>query len=115
VVLIGHSLGCTTIAHWAAKHQVPIKGALLVAPSDIEQPVYTFPATGFAPIPLLKLPFPSIVVASEDDPWVSIERAKFFASSWGSSFINIGEAGHINVPSGYGPWEEGLTILEQFN
>jgi predicted alpha/beta hydrolase family esterase len=55
------------------------------------------------------------VVASEDDPWVSIERAKFFASSWGSSFINIGKAGHINVPSGYGPWEEGLTILEQFN
>ena len=115
VVLIGHSLGCTTIAHWAARNQAPIKGALLVAPSDIEQPVYTFPATGFTPIPLLKLPFPSIVVASEDDPWVSIERAKFFASSWGSSFINIGKAGHINVPSGYGPWEEGLTILEQFN
>ena len=115
VVLIGHSLGCTTIAHWAARNKTLIKGALLVAPSDIEQPVYTFPATGFAPIPLLKLPFPSIVVASEDDPWVSLERAKFFASKWGSSFVNIGEAGHINVPSGYGPWEEGLTILEQFN
>lgn len=115
VVLIGHSLGCTTIAHWASGHQTRIKGALLVAPSDIEQPVYTFPASGFAPIPLLTLPFPSIVVASEDDPWVSVERAKFFASNWGSGFVNIGKAGHINVSSGYGPWKEGLAILEQFN
>ena len=115
VVLIGHSLGCTTIAHWAAQMQLPIKGALLVAPSDIEQPVYTFPATGFAPIPLAKLPFPSIVVASEDDPWVSLERARFFASKWGSRFINIGKAGHINVTSGFGPWADGLKILEQFN
>jgi predicted alpha/beta hydrolase family esterase len=114
-VLIGHSLGCTTIAHWASGHQTRIKGALLVAPSDIEQPVYTFPASGFAPIPLLTLPFPSIVVASEDDPWVSVERAKFFASNWGSGFVNIGKAGHINVSSGYGPWKEGLAILEQFN
>jgi uncharacterized protein len=111
VVLIGHSLGCTTIAHWAKQSGKRIRGALLVAPSDIENPVYTFPATGFAPIPINRFNFPTIVVASMDDPWVSIERAKLFAKNWGSQFINIGEAGHINAISGYGKWDEGLTIL----
>lgn len=113
VILIGHSLGCTTIAHWATQAKKIIKGALLVAPSDIENPVYTFPATGFAPIPKTKINFPTIVVASTDDPWVSIERAKHFAEQWGSKFIDIGKAGHINVASGYGPWQQGLDILSQ--
>ena len=111
IVLIGHSLGCTTIAHWAKHNGKKIKGALLVAPSDIENPVYTFPATGFSPIPTDKINFPTIVVASEDDPWVSIERAKLFAANWGSRMISIGNAGHINAVSGYGKWDEGLAIL----
>jgi uncharacterized protein len=115
VILIGHSLGCTTIAHWAAQSNKIIKGALLVSPSDIETPVYTFPATGFDPIPKTKINFPTIVVASTDDPWVSIERAKYFADQWGSKFVNIGNAGHINAESGHGPWHRGLEILQQLN
>jgi hypothetical protein len=115
IVLIGHSLGCITIAHWAKQFGKIIKGALLVAPSDIENPVYTFPATGFAPIPADKINFPTIVVASEDDPWVSIERAKFFAGNWGSEMISIGDAGHINVISGCGKWDEGLDILHKLD
>lgn len=113
VVLIAHSLGCATIAHWVEKYNRQIKGALLVAPSDLEAPQYTFPATGFTPIPLNKLPFPTIVVASADDIWVSLERAQFFANSWGSDFINLGSAGHINVASGYTNWDEGLEILKR--
>lgn len=112
VVLIGHSLGCSAIAHWATKYKREIKGALLVAPSDIEAPLYTFPATGFTPIPLDKLNFKSIVVASADDPWVTLDRARFFADHWGSEFINIGNAGHINVASGHTHWHEGMTILK---
>jgi len=112
VVLIGHSLGCSTIAHWAAKYKKQIKGALLVAPSDLEAPQYTFPATGFAPIPLEKINFPTIVVTSADDVWVSLERAAFFAESWGSELINIGNAGHINASSGHNSWDEGLEILK---
>lgn len=115
VVLIGHSLGCSTIAHWAAKHGKQIKGALLVAPSDLEAPQYTFPATGFAPIPLKKLNFKTIVVASADDIWVSLERAEFFAESWGSEFINIGNAGHINAASGHTNWTEGLELLKKLS
>lgn len=115
VVLIGHSLGCSAIAHWATKYRIPVKGALLVAPSDLEAPQYTFPATGFAPIPLDKLNFKSILVASADDVWVSLERARFFADSWGSEFINLGNAGHINAASGHTSWKEGLEILEKLN
>lgn len=115
VVLIGHSLGCSTIAHWAAKYKRQIKGAMLVAPSDLEAPQYTFPATGFAPIPLDKIDFKTIIVASADDVWVSLERAKLFAESWGSEFINIGNAGHINVASGFTNWQEGLEILKRFD
>ena len=111
VVLIGHSLGCTTIAHWAKESGKVIKGAMLVAPSDIENPVYTFPAVGFSPIPTDIINFPTIVVASTNDPWVSLERATFFANQWGSKLICIGNAGHINTDSGFGNWQQGLEIL----
>lgn len=112
VVLVGHSLGCTAIAHWAARYGRQIKGAMLVAPSDIESSLYMFPATGFAPIPLGKINFRTIVVASADDIWVSLDRAKFFADNWGSQFINIGNAGHINVSSGHTTWDEGMEVLK---
>lgn len=114
IVLIGHSLGCSTIAHWATKYNRQIKGALFVAPSDLESPKYTFPATGFAPIPLNKIKFKTIVVASADDIWVTPDRAKYFADNWGSEFINIGNAGHINVSSGFTTWDKGLEILKAF-
>ena len=113
VVLIGHSLGCCAIVQWAKKYQRSVKGALLVAPSDPEADVYTFPATGFAPVPLERLAFSTIVVASADDVWVSLERAKYFAENWGSEFVNLGNAGHINVASGHTNWEEGLQLLRR--
>ncbi len=113
VILIGHSLGCATIAHWAKTYNRLIKCALLVAPSDVEAPRYHFPATGFAPMPLDKLLFKTIVVASADDKWVSLERAAFFAQNWGSELINLGSSGHINTASGFTRWEEGLEILSR--
>jgi predicted alpha/beta hydrolase family esterase len=112
VVLIGHSLGSAAIVHWASKYKHIIKAAMLVAPSDPEAPHYTFPATGFAPLPLHPLPFSSVVVASADDVWVSLERATLFANSWGSKLVNLGNAGHINAASGHGEWVEGLEILK---
>lgn len=113
VVLIAHSLGCATVAHWAQRFGKKIKGALLVAPSDIEQPVYSFPSTGFTPIPLDRIGFKTVVVASSNDEWVSMERARFFAEQWGSELVNIGDAGHINAVSGYGVWPAGLELLKK--
>ena len=112
VVLIAHSLGCSTVAHWAAAHGHRIKGALLVAPSDVETAHYAaFPTTGFGPMPLQRLPFPSKVVASTTDQWVSEARARQFAEAWGSELITIGDAGHINADSGHGDWPAGLDLL----
>jgi predicted alpha/beta hydrolase family esterase len=111
VILVGHSLACTAIAYWAQKYNVAIKGALLVAPSDTEADTYPGGTTGFKPVPLIKLPFPSIVVASSNDYYVTLDRAKQFADAWGSEFVNIGDAGHINVASGFGRWDAGLVVL----
>ena len=83
-----------------------------MGPSDPEAAQYTFPATGFAPLPTGKLNFKTIVVASADDIWVSLDRAKYFADSWGSEFITIGNAGQINVASGHTNWDEGIRILK---
>ncbi|RRB04021.1 RBBP9/YdeN family alpha/beta hydrolase [Larkinella rosea] len=113
VLLVGHSLACSTIAYWAQTFNRPIKGALLVGPSDTEAESYPPGTTGFAPIPLLKLPFPSIVVASTNDFYVTLDRATFFAQSWGSKLVNIGAAGHINVNSGHTEWSEGLLLLQE--
>jgi len=115
VVLVAHSLGCTAIAHWARKFGTRIKGALLVAPSDCEAASYNFDTKGFAPIPLEKLPFKSLVVASTNDEYVSMERAEQFADAWGSKFVNVGAKGHINFGAGFGEWNEGLEILKQLH
>jgi uncharacterized protein len=111
VVLVGHSCGSIAIPHWAAKYPLKIKGAMLVGPSDVELPDFPKNAIGFKPVPLEELPFPTIVVASSEDPYVALERAEYFAKHWGSTVVNIGPAGHINAASGYGPWAEGMELL----
>jgi len=115
VILVGHSAVCSAIAKWAVRYKTKIKAALLVAPADPEAKTFPEGAIGFAPMPLHKLPFPSIVVASTNDFFATIERTKQFAEAWSSEFINIGDAGHINVASGYGQWDEGLQILRRLD
>ena len=85
------------------------------APSDCEAPTYTFDTKGFAPIPLEPLPFPSIVVASTNDEYISLERATQFANAWGSDLVNIGAKGHINPGAGFGEWNEGLELLKRLD
>jgi hypothetical protein len=113
-VVAAHSTGCATVVHWAAKfpHQNRIHAAFLVGASDTEASTYPAGPTGFSPLPMQPLPFRSIVVASEDDPYVTLHRAQDFATAWGSEFINIGRARHINTDSGHGPWPEGEMWLE---
>lgn len=112
-VLAAHSLACTLVALWAGRTTLTIRGALLVAPSDTEAPSYPAGTTGFTPMPGARLPFPSIVVASTDDEYVSEPRAREFAGRWGSAFVSIGSAGHINSASRLGMWPEGLALLNQ--
>ena len=111
VVLIVHSLACCTIVRWAEKYRRIIKGALLVAPSDVDAPSYPAGTTGFSPMPKFRLPFSSVVIASTNDEYVTFERAKEFAANWGSEFINAGDLGHINSISNLGKWPFGFSIL----
>jgi predicted alpha/beta hydrolase family esterase len=111
-VLVAHSAGCALVVHWAIAHPTRrISGALLVAPSDPEAPSFPPEPAGFAPIPLRQLPFRSVVVASSNDPYVTVSRAQAFATAWGSEFVMIGEAGHINSASSLGDWPEGFSLL----
>jgi len=112
-LLAAHSAACALVAHWAAAHPRAIRGALLVAPSDVEAPSYPKGPTGFAPMPLARLPFPATVVASSDDPYLSLARAREFARAWGSRLVEIGPAGHLNAASGHGAWPEGLALLAE--
>jgi predicted alpha/beta hydrolase family esterase len=85
-----------------------------VAPSDVEHPNYPAYIRNFAPLPLQPLPFPSVVVVSDNDHVVSLQRAAHFASCWGSSLQVVRQAGHFLPKDGFGPWPEGLTFLESF-
>ncbi len=115
ILLVAHSLGVSLVLHWAvaAPPNDKVKGALLVAPADVDSPEHTPEVTrNFAPMPVQKLPFPTIVAASENDPYVSFTRAAYFAQAWGSELVNVGLKGHINGQSNVGSWKEGMLILQ---
>ena len=115
VILIAHSLGCITVAHWAAQASPSalrqVYGALLVAPADVERPTCAAALRNFAPISTQPLPFPSQVVSSDNDPAVSVPRALALASAWGAEVGLLSNAGHINVKSGHERWEQGFAYL----
>jgi predicted alpha/beta hydrolase family esterase len=111
VILIAHSLGCITVAHWAATAPLAflrqVRGALLVAPADVERPACS-PACNFAPIPTDLLPFPSQVVSSDNDSAVSALGPWSWHVTGAEAGILSG-AGHINVKSGHQRWEQGFA------
>lgn len=115
-VLVAHSLGCALVAHFVragGPAVARICAALLVAPADVDDPSRTPDATRcFAPLPLERLPFPAVVVASTSDPYVGPERAKHFADQWGAAFEDVGDRGHINADSKLDVWAEGHRLLE---
>lgn len=115
LVLIAHSLGCITVAHWAARADAAsldrVRGALLVAPADVERAGCPFPLRNFAPVPSRPLPFASLLVGSTNDPAATSQRALFFADNWGSQAVILRDAGHINVASGHNRWEQGFAWL----
>lgn len=116
LVLVAHSMGCIGVIRWAAttgNRNKRVAAALLVSPPDVEAETIPAGPTGFAPCPLIRLPFRSIVVASTNDPFATLDRAKTFATAWGSELVILESAGHINAASGNGPWPEGERLLEK--
>lgn len=107
IFLVAHSFGALAGAQAAADYRERIRGALLVAPADPEK-------FGISDqLPAEPLGIPSVLVASANDPWISLARASKLAASWGAEFINLGAAGHINSEAGFGAWPEGLAIFNR--
>jgi predicted alpha/beta hydrolase family esterase len=102
--IVAHSFGCLAAVNVATESSARIAGMMLVAPADPArfglQNVITQDVLGVH----------SIVVASTNDPWMSIDRAAEWAGSWGSQLIDLGRVGHINVSSGHGIWPRGVDI-----
>ncbi len=116
VVLVGHSSPCAMVAHWAREAPVllllRVPGALLEAPSEPTSSAYPSGPTGFAPVPNDALPFPTTVVASHNDEYVTFAQTQRYATAWGSRWWDLGHAGHINSEAGYGDWPEGWRAVE---
>ncbi|WP_334176521.1 alpha/beta hydrolase [Pseudoxanthobacter sp.] len=113
-LVVAHSLGCVLTAHLAARRpDLHIGGALLVAPADVGCP-RSAPdrIRSFAPIPQVRLPFPSVLVGSRNDPFMRFARAEALAADFGADLVDLGEAGHINVASGFGRWEGGFRLAD---
>lgn len=118
VILVAHSAGVLMVAHWAARHSGPIKGALLVAPPDLDA---TWPqgyptpqnlrANGWAPLPTGALPFRSLVAGSTNDHLASLEAVTRMAHDWDSELVNLGEVGHLNPASGFGHWPQAEALI----
>lgn len=116
VVIIAHSLGAATTVHAAPRFsRNKVVGAFLVsAPSSATLASYPEIEHLFAPLPRDPLPFPSLLVASRNDTLCDMQTATDYALDWGAHLIDAGDAGHINVTSGHGPWPEGLLSFAGF-
>lgn len=120
VLLVAHSGGCITVAHWAAEttHGDRVRGALLATPPDFDAPMPAgYPSTdalraaGWFPVPRQRLPFSSLVALSRNDPLGRLDRVQDLARDWGSRTVDLGEVGHLNPASGYGPWPMAMELI----
>jgi hypothetical protein len=106
-ILIGHSMGALASCTLACRQTDAIAAVMLVAPAEPSR----FELED--QVPDRRLPCPGLLVASHNDPLLGFARAEHWAGVWGCRLADIGEAGHVNVESGHGPWPHGLTLLAQ--
>jgi predicted alpha/beta hydrolase family esterase len=122
-VLVAHSAGTLTVAHWACsavRSGLPVRGAVLAAPPDFETPMpASYPAidalraAGWLPLPRVRLPFRTVVALSSNDPLARFDRAAALARDWGAECAELGAVGHLNPASGYGPWPRAEEFIDQ--
>ncbi|POO55740.1 MULTISPECIES: alpha/beta hydrolase [Agrobacterium] len=113
--VVAHSLGCILVANMAGRPlATKIRGALLVAPAQLERVEALHPCiVSFGEAPISPLPFPSAVIGSDNDPYMTAEELELASSLWGSTHINLGSVGHINVASGFGRWSQGYDLMDR--
>lgn len=116
VVLVAHSVGVATVVRWTAAQpelaSAKVAAAFLAAPTHVDDPDRSFDMVrNFGPMPLARLPYPALVIASRDDPRVTSAQARLFADAWGADFADVGEVGHIGSAARLGLWPKGLVLL----
>ncbi len=115
VVLLAHSCGATTAALWASQREPgAVAGLFLVAPGDSDSPSAPGAVRALGPMPTARLPMPSVIVASDNDPHLSLDRARELGAAWGSRIEVVPGAGHFNTASGHGAWPEGKRLFDAF-
>ncbi|MBX3664729.1 MAG: alpha/beta hydrolase [Burkholderiales bacterium] len=107
VLIAAHSFGCLAAVHAGSRCPQRIAGALLVAPANPEK----FGVD--RRLPFTPPGFRSRIVASDNDPWMSLDAARLWAGRWGSALTVLRGAGHINAESGLGDWPQGLDLLRR--
>ncbi|WP_296223530.1 RBBP9/YdeN family alpha/beta hydrolase [Ralstonia sp. UBA689] len=117
VVLVAHSLGCVLTAHWAAAsaRTVRVRGALLVAPPQLDRGDAPLELADFRPVPQQRLPFPATLIFSTNDPFSDAPWSRQQADVWGAQPIDLGARGHINAESGLGDWPEARAIVAKWS
>jgi predicted alpha/beta hydrolase family esterase len=120
IILVAHSAGVMITVHWAQRHRRAVHGALFAAPPDFESPLPEgYPTqdvlreNGWLPTPRSRLPFPSIVAASTNDPLGRFERVAELAAAWGSRLVDVGAVGHLNPAAGYGEWARAEAFIAE--
>lgn len=113
-IVVAHSLGAIVTARLANSSVAPlVAAALLVAPADIERTgTLHHRSYDFGGMPADRLPFPSLLVASRNDPYMPFDKAVALGKSWGSRLHDLGNAGHVNVASGFGRWAAGYALAK---
>jgi predicted alpha/beta hydrolase family esterase len=107
LLIVAHGFGCLAAVQAASDYSERIAGAMLVALPDPDN----YRVTGL--LPETPLAFPTVVVSSTNDLRMRSDKAAFWAGFWSASLLSIGAAGSIDEESGFGPWPQGLDILDQ--
>lgn len=122
LVIVAHSGGVITVAHWAKVTSRPVQGALLAAPPDFDTPmppayppIEALRVAGWFPVPRGPLPFPSIAALSRNDPLGRYDRIEALAKGWGSRIVDLGAVGHLNPASGYGDWPQADALIGELS
>jgi uncharacterized protein len=114
-LLVAHSLACLLVPHYCIESAGRIAGAFLVAVPDPGGAHFPQGAMEFADVPEARFYFPSLILASSNDPYGTLDYARRRAAQWGAGLVEVGELGHINSSSNLGEWPEGRNLLLAFS
>ncbi|RAV32371.1 RBBP9/YdeN family alpha/beta hydrolase [Corynebacterium heidelbergense] len=117
ILMVGHSCGAVTVAQWACEMPIErrVKALILVAPADVEAPGALPAISPQAPLPSTPIPYSSLLVTSDDDPFLTSERARQFARRWQvSQHHHFESGGHFATNDGFGQWPWIDEIVGQF-